>query len=323
MKSPYNKPHLSIPDQLRLLEARGMTVDERARAERYLRRLGYYRRSGYWYPARQANYTIVDNQPVRTVTDTFQPGTTFERAVDLYVFDKRLRLLFLDALERIEVSLRVEAALLLSARDPIAHRNPNHLHGNFSKKVDPQTCMTHHARWLQRLDDNAAHSKEEFVERFQQKYSTPLPMWIAIELWDFGLLSRFIGGMQFADRATLAATYSIPRQDLLQSWVRNLNQVRNVCAHHSRLWNRVSVDYPKPPKPGDVPLLDHLAAAHFPLGRIYTTAAITQHFMRVVSPRSTWGTRFKDLIATFPTGPGIVLGHAGFPPDWDKLPLWS
>ena len=84
-----------------------MTVSDRPRAERYLSRLGYYRLSGYWYPAREVHY-VADTIGVVTpkFQETFRPGTTFERAVDLYIFDKRLRMLFMDALERVEVSLR-------------------------------------------------------------------------------------------------------------------------------------------------------------------------------------------------------------------------
>lgn len=323
MLIPYTKPHLSIPDQVKLLESRGMQVNDRARAERYLRRLGYYRLSGYWYPARQTQLIQVDGKPVFVAQDTFRPGTTFDRAVDLYVFDKRLRLLLLDAIERIEVSLRVEAALLMTARDALAYRNPSELHGNFAKRADPVTGRTRHDDWLRRFDESAARSKEEFVDRFRRKYSTPLPMWIAIELWDFGQLSHFISGMKVNDLSRLAAVYDLPRHDLLASWVRTINQVRNVSAHHSRLWNRVLTDIPKQLRAGELPALDHLTIAGAPRERLYVAAAIIQHFMHIVSPNSTWGQRFQTLVGTFPAGPGIALRHAGFPQDWEKLDLWT
>lgn len=324
MLVPYTKPHLSVADQLTLLQGRGMAIADPVRAQNYLRRLGYYRLSGYWYPARQTAMVLdAHGKATYTALDTFRPGTTFERAVELYVFDKRLRLLFLDAIERIEVSLRVEAALLLTARNPLAYRDVAELHKTFATKTDPITGRTRHQEWLDRFDTVAAQSKEEFVDRFRSKYNTDLPMWIAIELWDFGLLSRFISMMQHRDQAALAAIYQLPRPELLPSWVRNINQVRNVCAHHSRLWNRVMTEDPKRPRVGEIPHLDHLVPTAFPTSRVYTTAAIIQHFMRQLSPGSTWGDRFKTHIATFPAGPGIALHHAGFPKDWEKLPLWS
>jgi abortive infection bacteriophage resistance protein len=324
MKPPYSKPHLSVPQQLALLESRGMTVADRLRAERYLTRLGYYRLSGYWYPARDTTFIVDGNGSVdRRVDETFRAGTTFERSLDLYVFDKRLRLLFMDALERIEVSLRVEVALLLSARDPFAHRTPAQLHGNFAKKRNHNTGRTRHQDWLARLDDITRRSKEEFVQRFQSKYSSPLPIWIAIELWDFGLLSHFLSGLRHSDVGHLALSYGLPRAELLTSWVRTLNHVRNVSAHHSRLWNRVSTELPKVPRRGEVPDLDHLIPDRQLHNRVYASAAITQHFMKIVSPSSSWGERLKRHIATFPAGPGIDLRHAGFPQGWERLSLWQ
>lgn len=301
-----------------------MAVTDRARAERYLARLGYYRLSGYWYPARDATFIVDANgNETRQVAETFRDGTTFERAVDLYVFDKRLRMMFMDALERIEVSLRVEAALQLSARDPFAHRDPAQLHGNFAKKRDSRTGRTRHQVWLARLDDITRRSKEEFVQRFQGKYTSRLPIWIAIELWDFGLLSHFLSGLRHVDQAQLAQRYGLPRAELLTSWVRTLNHVRNVSAHHSRLWNRVSTELPKMPRTGEVPLLEHIIADRALHNRVYAAAAITQYFMKLVSPSSTWGERLKQHVATFPAGPGIELRHAGFSGNWEKLPLWS
>lgn len=323
MRIPYPKPHLPISDQLALLQQRGMAVADPARAERYLGSLGYYRLSGYWYPARQVTLQSNPNGTVtRHVEDTFRPGTTFERAVDLYVFDKRLRMLCMDALERIEVGLRVQAALLLSARDPLAHRDPQQLHGNFTRRPNPRTGRTAHAEWLARLDDYERRSNEEFVTRFHQKYSTPLPIWIAIELWDFGLMSHFIAGMRHADQVALANIYQIPRADLLTGWLRTLNHVRNVSAHHSRLWNRVSTELPKMPRPGEVPLLEHLVTARFAHNRVYAALALTQYFMRRLSPASHWSDRLKQHVGTFPAGPGVDFRAAGFPNNWRQLPLW-
>ena len=301
-----------------------MDVGDHARAESYLGQIGYYRLSGYWYPARQTSVGAdAAGDPIPVVGDQFRPGTTFQRAVDLYVFDKRLRLLMLDALERIEVSVRVQASLILSARDPFAHRDPNRLHGNFAKKVDPATNKTRHQAWLDQLDEITDRSKEEFVQRYRQKYSSPLPIWIAIELWDFGLLSHFVSGMTLADATALAARYGIPGGSLLMSWLRTLNHVRNTCAHHNRLWNRISTDLPKHPRQGAVPDLAHLFVDRLAQNRLYAAAAIAQYFMQTISPKSSWAARLRQHMATFPTGPGIVVGQAGFPNNWHQLPLWQ
>lgn len=209
-----------------------------------LERVGYYRLSGYWYPFRKSSIQAdpVTGKLKLIVDDNFRLGTTFHTVMDLYVFDKRLRLLFLDAIERVEVALRVDIALLIGKRHPWAHRDPNQVHGRFLK-IDPRTGKTEHEKWLEKLDHLFDRSREEFVKHFKRKYAgdTP-PIWIAIELWDFGMLSVFLGGMKYADQVLLAAKYGLPRAELLTSTIRNMNNIRNICAHHSRLWNRSPAD---------------------------------------------------------------------------------
>ena len=127
-----------------------MEITDLPAAHACLERIGYYRLSGYWYPFRRSRVSThpVTGVPLRLpgtvkpqviVEDHFRPGTAFERVMELYVFDKRLRLLFLDALERVEVALRVDIALFLGAKGPWAHRDPEQVHGRFSKIIDPKT----------------------------------------------------------------------------------------------------------------------------------------------------------------------------------------
>ena len=310
-----------------------MEITDVAAAAACLGRIGYYRLSGYWYSARQSNVfkssteNVVQGtagKPSLVVEDNFRPGTTFQQVMDLYVFDKRLRLLFLDAIERVEVALRVDIALLIGLRDPWAHRDPAQLHGNFTKKVNPLHGQTDYKRWLERLDGTFDRSKEEFVKHFKRKYAGDQPpIWIAIELWDFGMLSVFLSGMQIADREALASRYGLPVHTLLTSWVRNINNVRNMCAHHGRLWNRSPADQATPPKRGQVPMLDHLAANKGSQSRIYATAAALQFLLRTINPSSSWGKRLSAHLQSFPTTAVSNIAQAGFPEGWTDLDLWQ
>src|SRR5690606_14793313 len=117
----------------------------------YSERLGYYRLSGYWYPLRRIDEAASQAQGKPVRLDECVPGSRFEDVVRLYVFDKRLRLLALDALERIEMAVRVDVAYLLGQRDPAAHENPNCLLGYFAKKlitIWADAVNTHHQLWL-------------------------------------------------------------------------------------------------------------------------------------------------------------------------------
>lgn len=324
MLPPYRKPHLDVSGQLALLLGRGMAVADPAKAAAYLERIGYYRLSGYWYPLRQSQVVPAPGGKATTeVLDTFCPGASFAQAIDLYVFDKRLRLLFLDATERIEVALRVDIALLLGARDPWAHRSPALLHGNFARRVNPNTGRISHQDWLARLDQAASRSKEEFVQHFTSRYSGPLPIWIAVELWDFGMLSTFFAGMAASDRVTVATKYGVQRPELLVSWMRAINHVRNICAHHGRLWNRSPADQPKPPKTGEIALLDHLASDTYAQTRLYGVAAPMQYLLRFINPTTSWSDRLCGHLGGFPSAPGVAAGQTGFSAGWEKLPLWN
>jgi abortive infection bacteriophage resistance protein len=331
----YTKPYKSVADQLALLATRGMEITDLSAANGCLERIGYYRLSGYWYPFRKSHLSVnpvtgsllphpVTGRPNVIVEDDFRPGTTFHEVMDLYVFDKRLRLLFLDAIERVEVALRVDIALLIGARDPWAHRDPNQLHGRFSKKLNPVTNQNEYQKWLARLDATYKRSNDEFVKHFKRKYGgEEPPIWIAVELWDFGMLSVFLGGMKIADQEQLAAKYGLPRANLLTSWVRNINHIRNICAHHGRLWNRSPADQPSPPKAGEVATLDHLASDKLAQSRLYASAAALQFFLRTINPTSSWGERLKDHCATFPVSSVVKVAQAGFPKGWEQLPLWN
>ena len=325
---PYGKPHLNVQGQIALLKARGLSITDDIKAANCLERIGYYRLSGYWYPFRRRTQGQDGaGSPVTIVNESFVPGIEFGGVHDLYVFDKRLRLIFLDAIERVEVGLRVNVALTLGALSPIAHRDPVFLDRQFTSRID-QFGRTRHAQWLSKQAELERRAREDFVVHFKSKYSTEIPIWIAIELWDFGMLSMFLGGIRHAELTRIASNYGLPRRDLLTSWARAINHVRNICAHHGRLWNRSLTDQPGRPHLGDIPELDHLAANNPTVHvnsstRVYAVAAALQHFLKTINPATGWSKRLEAHIATLPRLPGTDELTMGFPPGWQHLPLWK
>ncbi len=309
-----------------------MEISDAPLAKTCLERIGYYRLSGYWYPFRKSHLSVhpvhgypllhpVTGKKVTVIEDEFRAGTNFAQCMELYVFDKRLRLIFLDAIERIEVALRVDVALLLGRRSPYAHRVPANFNDAFTKERG--TGGSKHNEWLNRLDESFRKSNDEFVKHFKQKYAGELPpLWIAIELWDFGTLSTLLAGLKVADQQTLAKRYGL-RPSLLLSFARNINNIRNICAHHSRLWNRSPADRLGPPEFGEVPFLDHLVGDVHARSRIYGTAAVMQHFLGIINPSTHWARRLLAHLQTLPCENGIDLSQAGFPSGWTELDLWK
>lgn len=321
----FNKPYSDAAAQIAVLMARGMAIPDPAKAKACLERIGYYRLSGYWYPMRSSTITTgPGGKKLTTVNDAFRAGASFHQAVDLYVFDKRLRILMLDAIERVEIGLRVAISDLLGKRDPLAHKNPDELHGNFSKKRKNYWSQTEHDVWLGKYRALVLRSSEDFIKHFKTKYpQDELPIWMASEVWDFGALSKFLAGMKYDDQRDIASKYGIPRPELLISWIRALNGVRNACAHHSRLWNKPLVDNPSPPKIGEIPSLDHIATNTKSQTRLYYAAAAIQHLLKTINPSTTWSGRLKTHCSTYPTAPGLNFGQSGFPLGWESLPLWN
>ena len=314
------KPWQSFANQLRVLQQRGLVVDDETGALNYLARIGYYGLSGYWYPLRVIDKaaSASAHRPVRL--DAFVAGSRFEDVVRLYVFDKKLRLLALDALERIEMAVRVDVAHLLGQRDPCAHENPACLHGNFTKRSitrGPDRGKTAHQVWLAKyrnLQDRAR--REPFVVHHQQAYGGRIPIWAAIEVWDFGLLSKLFAGMQFADQLVIAKKYGAVDGRAFANWLRSLNFMRNVAAHHSRLWN-INMLEPSP-VPHGWPALNNT--------RPFLYFSLMQQFLRVICPNSTWGQRFVSLLQSdFPNldAQGVTLADLGVFNGWGEWTLWT
>ncbi|MFA6928695.1 MAG: Abi family protein [Lentisphaeria bacterium] len=320
----YEKPWKSYEDQLNQLIQRRLVVTHRTKALEYLERIGYYRLSGYWFPFRERSGTCCPliapigrkkfkrGDTDRFVLDTFKEGASFQNAVNLYVFDKKLRLLTMDALERIEIGLRVDISHSLGKKDSFAYLKPELLFDGFAKKLDEKTGLTEHHEWLSKQAALISRSKEEFIKHNKSKYGFPLPIWVVCEIWDFGTMSTLFAGMMEVDQDAIAKKYGVSNGRVFASWLRSLNYLRNVCAHHSRLWNHNIVDQPKLSHLGEVTWIDpfHGNAPHS-LARPFLLLCIAKHLLSIINPCSEWGKRLKLLLLEFPDLQHLGLNLAG------------
>lgn len=298
----YNRPWKSFDDQLALLEQRGMNIGDRAAARAYLERIGYYRLSAYWYPFRQ--FTISQDAQTRKVVATasnqFHADTHFLDAVHLYLFDKHLRLLLLDALERIEVAVRVDMAHLLGKRNTFAYRDKSEFHPRFSGRKNRQGVEAF-TEWQNKYAGLLARSKEDFVSHYRKHHGQDLPVWVAIEVWDFGALSQLFAMMKVSDQEHIARKYGVDDFGVFASWLRSLNYLRNLAAHHSRVWNRNIVEQPKLPVPGAIHWCDAFIGKADLIAKPFLLLAILRHMVRVVCPNTEWHLRIQAHLQGFPT----------------------
>jgi abortive infection bacteriophage resistance protein len=326
----YSKPWRSYEEQLDQLISRGMNVTDRERALDYLERIGYYRLSGYWFAFRERSGQLVvlddGRKPKKIkaetlVLDQFKTGATFQNAVDLYVFDKQLRLIVLDALERIEIALRVDISHTLGKLDKFAYLKPELFHDEFGARLDQSCGLSRHHEWLSKHAQLISRSREEFVRHNKSKYGLPLAIWVVCEVWDFGTLSTLFSGMREAEQDAISSQYGVANGRVFATWLRSLNYLRNVCAHHSRLWNRNIVDQPKLPSALEVPWVAPFESSEHARARCFLLLRITGHLLHVVNPRSTWSSRVKTHLNSFPdlSHLGLNLAGMGALEGWDVL----
>jgi abortive infection bacteriophage resistance protein len=317
----YTKPHLSFADQVKLLESRGLLIGDRHAAANLLSVIGYYRLSGYWYPYRRA----IPGQDRRE--DQFTDGTTFEQVVHLYDLDRRLKLMVLAGIERVEVALRVKIGFTLGRRGTYAHLNPVALDGQFVRARSGRSSI--HREWLDKMLGAQGRSSEDFVVHFRDKYDGRVPVWVVTEIMDFGSMTYLYRGLKSVDRDEIAQSLGVIAADgtgngpALVNWLRVLNYVRNVCAHHSRLWNRNMVSQIAPRHLRGIPQLAHLSGprgdSHF---RIYSTLCILAFLLSRFGDESQWAASVRDLLTTEIPRCGRNLQELGVPPDWTTSPLW-
>ncbi|SIP87675.1 Abortive infection bacteriophage resistance protein [Aromatoleum tolulyticum] len=297
----FSKPALTVDGQIDLLVQRGVAIADRPRARHYLTHINYYRLRAYWLPFE----TAPDNGDAHA----FVAGTDFETVLAIYVFDRELRLLLLDAIERIEISLRTTLAQTLALRyGPFAQDEA----ARFKDRGDWQRSQEELRKEYQR-------SRETFAKHYRERYpelASP-PIWVACELMTLGHLSRWLKNLaKPEDRQHIADQYGLDERVLI-SFAHHLTVVRNHCAHHGRVWNRrFALRFTLPTKKPR-----HIASDFNP-GEpqlIYNTLTMLAYLLDLLSPAHHWRREIHQLLAAHPE---IDPAAMGFPDHWRETRLW-
>jgi abortive infection bacteriophage resistance protein len=305
------KPFKTHAQQIDVLLAREMAISDRVAALRALQHYGYYRLVGYSFPLR------APPDPQRP-GDYFAQGVSLDLVCQIAEFDKRLRLLILNAIESVEIATRVAIAYRLGRKDPLAHFNVALL-----DRVFTSGSPSKHEKWVADFREKMNSSKEDFVDHHLKVYGGQMPIWVGIELWSFGMLSRFFEGMSRGDRDAVARSFGDIDGRVFSTWLRNLSFARNVVAHHGRLWNRVNPNPPSWPEGSNASLFDHIRGKPNVINKVYATSCILRTLLKSCESDREWHGKLKNLIQSFPVSPIISLRAGGFPTDWDSLALWS
>lgn len=295
------KPHKEYDQQLALLLDRGMVIRDNERAMRKLSQVGYYRLSGFWYTSRIIR---ANDEGLSYRSDDFLDGTSFEQAYDLYLFDKKLRLLMIDALERIEIHVRSVIAHEVGRNDPLAYRNVAYINQRFATDGQPST----YDKWLMKQDQKIRESRDECII-WHLRQQKEIPFWVAVETWDFGQMSKYYAMLNGGMQAKIIRRLQVDNKQTLSKWLQCLNLLRNRCAHHSRIWNRKhpAVQIPR------TEFFDALRIEGETNQRLYSAICIIWYLVRMIGPSSKWLRQVADHFDTKPNMPGCTYLSMGVP----------
>lgn len=325
----FTKPAITQAQQLDLLKRRGLTILDESRALCFLEAVSFFRLTPYMRPFQHSD----DRHQ-------FETGTKFSQLARLYDFDRRLRLLIIDAIERTEVAVRAHISNDLNQKYG-AHWYLDNQH--FKKNYDHQRLIQNirdkqqFARddynreclridGLQTADDaykkrlKLKRQQESYARHYALSYHEPelMPCWAMLEELSLGELSHLFKGLaKDKDKKSIASGFDL-FAPLLESWLHTLTVIRNICAHHARLWNRELGIKPAAPTQKDFCWPSYLDKNH-PHTRIAVVFAILHHMMQRVSPDTNWNERLFSLFGEFSE---IPVGNMGLPTHWREDGFW-
>ena len=291
----YVKIPTTIEKQINNLKERGLIINDVSTVEHFLSHNNYFRLRAYTYPFqnKERKFTV---------------QITFTDILDLYNFDSKLRSLIFSALEKIEISLRTQITY------------------NFSLEVGKDFYLypKHFSNVLQffkMLDSiikEENRSKDKFVGEHLKAYSDFfMPIWKATEIMSFGNLSIMFKNLKDDKiKTTITQNYGLYDVDILENWLRGFTVLRNICCHHSRLWNRTlsKIKIPKKPK------YQFTSISNNNSNKIYSYFCCTVYLLNIIKPDNTFKTDLTELMKTCPLNQSKNMG---FPVDWQDDEFWK
>ena len=299
----YQKSVTTVQEQLEQLKKRGLAVKDEQQALRQLANISYYRLAGYWWSMQSDK-----------VNHIFKPNSKFEDAIALYNFDRELRIILFAVIERIEISLRTKLIYHLSHEFDFW----------WFQRTDIFQDTKELIKTLGVLEEELERSKDIFIKEHKKKYKDDNrfpPAIKLLEITSFGGLSKLYGNLKPTVRSKdiIAAEFKTVNHTYLPSWLQTIAQIRNICAHHGRLWNKNLPGRPallsKPPAPwlkNVPPVTQH--------EKLYIHVCCMKYLLDVAEPENHFTESLSELLNKYPS---VDLNALGFTSDWLSEPLWK
>lgn len=294
----YTNPPLDAYTLLANLKEKGLVIEDEEKAIAFLGHVSYFRFAAYLRP-----FKMNDD------AERYKQTATFEKAVALYDFDAKLRMLLFSTIQQIEISLRSKIINQFSLA-----------HGAFWFS-DPELAIDKHkfTENLSTLDRELQRSKDDFIKEHAAKYGKEdfPPAWKLIDLSSFGCLTKLF--FNFTDESVkkkIARSYGVPQQEILESWMKAINALRNCCAHHGRVWNRTMPVMPKMPCRMRQPWIANKPSI---ANKLYSVLCCLIYWANAIDSQNGLNQKFKSLLNEYPM---VDVAAMGFPEGWQKEAIW-
>jgi len=296
----YTKHPIDLPQQLENLKQRGLAIANEEIALEQLRSISYFRLANYW-----------NTMESQTDKHQFLPNSNFENIIKTYIFDKRLRTLVFTSIQDIEIALRTRIIQFFSLK-----------YGSFwFMDTNLFKDATIHESCLKNIEKEVLRSKEEFLTEHFAKYDEPTlpPVWKTLEVASFGTLSKLYCNFKDTEvKKQVAKSLALPQYTYLESWLKCATVLRNLCAHHSRLWNRRFAWKPQLPRKMPLNWLNNLQNVR-PI-KLYAQFCYLAYLEQSINPNSSLRKEIPSLLRDIPKQ---KLKAMGFPDNWQSEPLWN
>ena len=300
MYMKYDKQPIALSQQLKLLEQRGLMIQNEETALSQLQSISYFRLASYWHSMEVPN----------SDKHQFLPDSNFDDVIVLYQFDKKLRTLVFTSIQDIEIALRTRIIQCFSLKYGAFWFMDTRL---FKNEKIFATC-------LENIQKEVNRSNEDFLKEHFKKYDEPSlpPVWKTMEVISFGTLSKLY--CNFNDtgvKKQVAKSFGLPQYLYLESWMKCASVLRNYCAHHARLWNRRFPIMPQLPKRLPLKWID---TSHIRPIKLYAQLCSLAYLEQSINPNSQFKSGIKTLLSNTPQ---TTLKAMGFPANWREEPLWK
>lgn len=316
----FKKPHLDINSQIRLLEERGLILSEEDREvlKNFLKYNSFSRITPYM---RKFQYRSDKNH-------RFKEGTRLSDILDVYNFDRKLKLIVFEAIEQIEVSWRMQFSYGFSILENMQEVNEVGIRTWWYEDSTFFKNVTNHAKNLEKIDLYITKSikSDPLIQNYNNKYNHPVrpPSWMVFELMSIGSLVMFFKNIisDLQPKRNIVHHYGLSLAGDFDNWSHCVSYIRNICAHHARLWDSIMYVKLKPPTSPMFawPSMAHLTKENGELEqRFYPILCAIIYFVERTTPGTLFKSRIRNLIED--SGEKYKL-QIGFPENWLHEDFW-